>query len=758
MKLEQLQEFFPPERRRDVERLYQRYLDAQRDEEDVEGFVSHLHEQGLLSSDTMRNVLTDHEVSLSQLPDPQGLGVGTTRILSLLGKGAMGEVFLGRDPHLKRTVAVKRLDPKLLQRPAMAQRFFAEAQITAQLDHPSIVPIYGLERDREGRLSYAMKFVRGKTLTDYIREAREQLDAGKPDEDHTLKARIELLLNVLNAMDYAHKRGVIHRDLKPDNIMVGAFGEVLVMDWGIARPIGKRERVTHGDTVEKTRTGSLVGTPSFMSPEQALGNTENLDGTSDQYALGLILQELVTLRRAITAESALEVVAMAAEGMRAPVQPYNGKESIARELVAIIDKACAKDPDHRYESVDGFGDDLRRFLRDESVIADPDTGLRRLKRWVGRHRGLAIGLVFGLVALIGLSVTAVLWQSAVAMQQEREAARKRENEMQALVSAVGTQAMAMTDKLNDYEALLQGITAVGEQVMQEPAPDVPEQVVYKYYGIGMKPDIVPEYAIRSEIYHNKVSLKHADFSAPPEADLVALKPRVNQLWRMQDVLRKALLTSKGHETLKMPIEKAEKIILEEGAPLVWTYVSSHEGITAGMPGIWSYTDQDEGYAYDPRTRDWFKNTKDKRGPQWSSSGVDESGLGLLITCAQSLYDRKGDFLGVAAVDLTFNYFIDNFLEMSSLAGAGAESYIVDDKGIVVVRSGDKDIAKNAATYKPKKFEDEGVLAKTKLALTGHAQMADGRLAVWSHLAAIPWTYVVVADEAKLLSMMEKTTP
>lgn len=88
--------------------------------------------------------------------------------------------------------------------------------------------------------------------------------------------------------------------------------------------------------------------------------------------------------------------------------------------------------------------------------------------------------------------------------------------MQALVSAVGTQAMAMTEKLNDYEALLQGITAVGEQVMQEPAPDVPEQVVYKYYGIGMKPDIVPEYAIRSEIYHNKVSLKHADFSAPPE--------------------------------------------------------------------------------------------------------------------------------------------------------------------------------------------------------------------------------------------------
>src|SRR5690606_34745929 len=106
---------------------------------------------GLLSGDTMRNVLTDHEVTLSALPDPTRLEIGGhTRLLALLGKGAMGEVFLGRDPHLKRTVAVKRLDPKFLKKPAMAQRFFAEAQITAQLDHPSIVPIYGLERDDEG--------------------------------------------------------------------------------------------------------------------------------------------------------------------------------------------------------------------------------------------------------------------------------------------------------------------------------------------------------------------------------------------------------------------------------------------------------------------------------------------------------------------------------------------------------------------------------------------------------------------------------
>ena len=753
MKLEQLQEFFPPDRRRDVERLYRRYLEATRGDDDVAGFVSHLHEQGLLSGDTMREVLTDHEVTLSSVPNPEHLEISPAhhRLLALLGKGAMGEVFLARDANLNRTVAIKRLDPKFNKRSAMSQRFFAEAQITAQLDHPSIVPIYGLERDPEGRLSYAMKFVKGRTLKEYIDDTREVLEKGeKLDEDHTLKARVETFLPVLNAMDYAHKRGVLHRDLKPDNIMVGAFGEVLVMDWGIARPIGKRERVTQGDSVEKTRVGALIGTPSYMSPEQAQGNTEELEATSDQYSLGLILQEIVTLKRAIAGESALEVVTMAAEGMKEPLAPFSAKEKIPRELAAIIHKATARRPDDRYVSIDAFADDLRRFLRDEPVQADPDTGLRKVKRWIGNHRGLAMGLGFGLVMLVFVVSALIMWRGAVAMERQREESRKREDQLQAIAALVGTQAIRMTETLNEYEALLQGMASVAEHVMQEVAPDVPDLVLYRYKNDVREPAAAPSYAIDSSVYGDKVSLRFADFSVPPDADRDVLRPRALQMWRLQDTLRKAQLASKSYDTVALPLERAEQVVLEEGVPLVWAYAASVEGVTIGMPGVWTYK-SDDGTGYDPRKKPWFMVARNTRGPIWNSSDVDESGLGLLITCSQALYDKDDRFLGVAAVDLTFNYFIDHLLEDQSLVRAGTEALIVDDKGLVVVRSTQKESARDAQRYKPERFENDELLKAIKKQHNGHVALSDGRLAFWARLEAIPWTYVVLGQESKLLT-------
>lgn len=753
VKLEQLQAFFPPTRHRDIEALYRRYLRDRRLDEDVEGFIIQLHDDGLLSSDALRDILAHHEVTLSDVPDLPPGGGPPYRLVSPLGEGAMGEVFLARDPRLMRTVAVKRLKGDLMGRQALLRRFVTEAQITAQLDHPAIVPVYGIHVDAEGRISYAMKFVRGKTLKDFIRETRAFYDAGKaPDEDHTLRARIEAFLPVLAAMDYAHRRGIIHRDLKPENIMLGAFGEVLVMDWGIARPIGRRERVTTGESVENTRAGTLIGTPYYMSPEQARGTTEELDDKSDQYALGLILYELVTLRRAIGGDTQLEVVTKAAGGFHDPVVHAYPKKKIPRELVAIVEKATAKDPDQRYPDTDAFGDDLRRLLRDESVHADPDRGLRKVKRWVGRNRGTAIGLGFGSILLIALVGAFLLWQGAVALQQEREAAFQREQQFQKLSSRVNGQASRMNTDLSRFESLVHGMKTVADQVLSEPAPpDAPDPALYTYFTDRLVPPDPPlgvDLAAAPARGGARVSFDRSDMSVAPGVDLEAVLPRARQVQRLAGVLKHTLLWSHGDRVLDLPEAEQRRLVMEEGLPLVWTYAAFEDSVAIGYPGTWELVELDTDY--DVRKTEWYRQFARKSGIQWSTAGVDEAGLGIVMTIAETVWSPDGEFLGIVCADMSLRYFIANLLEEPELARTGAESLILDAQGRVIVRSTLKEQARDATDWRIELYDQPRLIDAMKAQRTGHMSLDDGRLAVWTHLDTVDWAYLVVGDAKAML--------
>ncbi|TNF36489.1 MAG: hypothetical protein EP329_05235 [Deltaproteobacteria bacterium] len=752
VKLEQLQAFFPPARHADIAGLYRRYLRDRRLDDDVEGFIIHLHDEGLLGVDALRDILAHHEVTLSDVPQLEPGNGPPYRLVSPLGEGAMGEVFLARDPHLLRTVAVKRLKGNLKARPALLRRFVTEAQITAQLDHPAIVPIYGIHVDTQGRISYAMKFVRGKTLKDYILEARAFHDAGKqPDEDHTLRARIEAFLPVLAAMDYAHRRGVIHRDLKPENIMLGAFGEVLVMDWGIARPIGRRERVTSGESVENTRAGTLIGTPYYMSPEQARGQTEELDDKSDQYALGLILYELVTLRRALGGDTQLEVVTKAASGLHEPVVHAYGKR-LPRELGAIINKATALSPDDRYPDTDAFGDDLRRLLRDESVHADPDRGLRKVKRWVGRNRGTAIALGSGSVLLIALIGAFLLWRGAETLRHEREAAYQREQQFQTLTSRVNGQASRMNTNLSRFNSLVHGMATVANQVIAEPPPEGgPDPKLYTYYKDRMDPPTPPPDA--NEVPAparggDKVSFDQADMSIAPGVDRAAVMPRARQVARLATVLKDTLMWSGGDDVLQRSDAEQRRLVLEEGVPLVWTYAAFDEGISIGFPGTWSLIDLDEDY--DVRNMLWYRQFARKTGINWSTTGVDEAGLGIVMTIAESVWSPDGEYRGIVCADMTLKYFIDSLLEEPDLAKAGAESLILDEMGRVIVRSTLKEEARDAKTWKLELFDQARLLDAIKAQRSGHMTTDDGRLAVWTHLDTVQWAYVVMGEPAAML--------
>ncbi|MBM82449.1 MAG: hypothetical protein CMJ78_17940 [Planctomycetaceae bacterium] len=312
----------------------------------------------------------------------------------LIAKGGMGAVFNARDLNICRNVAMKvMLNPQNADEKALL-RFVEEAQITGQLEHPGIVPVHQLGVDKEGNLFYTMKNVRGLTLDDIIRGLKEQ------DADIVRQYPLGKLLNVFtkvcDSMAFAHSRNVIHRDLKPANIMVGEFGEVLVMDWGLGKVLGESdneqplpegvapsdasspgadktsdstvadsrvESVRHNseDDASRTRAGSIMGTPSYMPPEQAQGLIDELDTLADVYSLGAILYNLLLLAPPIGGRSATEVLTNVirgelitpdvAEKTRTWKLPHCPNDKAPTALTAVAMKALARDKQDRYQSI-----------------------------------------------------------------------------------------------------------------------------------------------------------------------------------------------------------------------------------------------------------------------------------------------------------------------------------------------------------------------------------------------------------------------
>jgi WD40 repeat protein/serine/threonine protein kinase len=310
-----------------------------------------------------------------------------------LGHGGLGRVLLAEDTEMQREVALKELSPK--QRPeepgrvrpskALIARFLAEARITGQLEHPNIIPVYEIGHSVDGRAYYTMKVVRGRSLGDVLRGKRrpteppgtrpeaESAEAARPGSPPGLSARLALLphfVDVCQAIAYAHSQGVIHRDLKSDNIMLGDFGETLVLDWGLAKKhgeedvrgndLGKEISELHEKREYKTHVGSAIGTPAYMPPEQAQGKIDEIDERSDVYALGAILYELLTGSPPHDGSTIVEMLEKAQESRWRPVLEV--EPAAPPELVEICEKAIQRNPNDRYPTAKSLAQDVQQYL------------------------------------------------------------------------------------------------------------------------------------------------------------------------------------------------------------------------------------------------------------------------------------------------------------------------------------------------------------------------------------------------------------
>jgi serine/threonine-protein kinase len=359
------------------------------------------------------------------------------RILRPHAKGGLGAVFVALDGELHREVALKQILEAHADDPNSRQRFVAEAEITGGLEHPGVVPVYGLGTDADGRPYYAMRFIKGDSLKEAIARFHDdealQTDPGR----RSLESRklLRRFLDVCNAIDYAHSRGVIHRDLKPANIIVGKHGETLIVDWGLAKVVGRADSSVGEQTLapsssgsSETLPGSAMGTPAYMSPEQARGELNRLGPRSDVYSLGATLYCLLTGKPPVESDEIGAILHAVQEG-RIP-RPSQCDPAIDKALEAICLKAMAKEPENRYPTPKALADDLDRFMADEPVTAWREPLSRWARRWARRNRtavtAAAVALVAGVVGLVAVLAVQTQAKAAVTESLARERTAKRD--------------------------------------------------------------------------------------------------------------------------------------------------------------------------------------------------------------------------------------------------------------------------------------------------------------------------------------------
>ncbi|MCY2961740.1 MAG: tetratricopeptide repeat protein [Planctomycetota bacterium] len=541
----------------------------------------------------------DADPSISLDSPPSDLGKASSDLLKRLGKkstgsryrlegevarGGMGAILRVWDEDIRRHLAMKVVLGKgeatteggtPAVEPEQLARFLEEAQVTGQLDHPGIVPVHELGIDKDGRVFFTMKLVKGrdlKSIYELVFEGREGWNETRA---------LTTLLKVCEAVAYAHKKGVIHRDLKPSNVMVGDFGEVYVMDWGLARVVGRKDRhdiriAPEGGSSKSVRTerreereetpdspvvtmdGTVVGTPAYMSPEQARGDPDTLDSRTDVYALGAMLYHLLTRRAPFTnpgeRASNRTILARVLDGPPKPIRIL--RVGTAPELEAICDRAMARDSVGRYPDTLALAVDLRAFLEQRVVGAYEAGTWAETRKWVQRNKPLAAALAAVLLTALG----GMIAYAVKARQAELAADEARAQKIRADFKAEEALLLASSEAAAKERAL--------ESQRAAEANAKETQVVADYLARIIQ-DISPELLGRSihSLLNDAVGQSlNADREreADPEASSQALRDRMQTVdfttvasQLLQDVVLAPAINSAANQLDEVPAVQAQ---------------------------------------------------------------------------------------------------------------------------------------------------------------------------------------------------------
>ena len=681
-------------------------------------------------------------------------------ILGTAGKGGMGTVHIAKDTELLRRVALKELSPEADTSAGARTRFLREVQITAQLDHPNIVPVYALEIAPGGTPAYTMKFVEGRTFHSLLNEARDFFESGKqPDETRSVAARLEHFLKVCDAIAYAHDKGVIHRDLKPANLMLGRHNEVYVMDWGLCRVLRQfdEERKDAGQpeksvvmstpdisgSASETQIGDVVGTPKYMSPEQAQGRNRELDARSDQCALGLILFEMVTLNPPYDGRSAYEVLVNAAAGRRRPIVHAHLRRPIPRDLRAIIERATALSPDQRYADVAEMAADLRRCLRGEAVHAAPDNVWQRMQRAIARNRQRVLTGILSLIAVAAIAIGGLLWQNQRLFQAER----LREQRLLALASAVADISDHVQMRFLQVEGGIENLADSVAQILIH--GQLSEQRFYLQRDFG-DPKTAPEDLQPSATHSGKVSLHWPAWIVSPDVPETQASNELRRLAVLQQFMREIYARSahmiEGED--QDFYANSEHVLGNDNSPLNAVLIALDNGITARYPG-WDGLPAN----YEARQRPWYTQAKDKQGPLWGVPYLNAVTGMLELPLSIPLYGPAKRFLGVVSAAFLPDMVVKSLFRNRGEAAIEA-MYLLDREGRILAAAGNTIPIQTPAPDAPvtQIFPVEQLVRQIKDGRTGilETRLRDQPVVIaYDEVSPFGWSVVAVANPKTL---------
>ena len=687
-------------------------------------------------------------------------------VRDLLGEGGMGSVFAAHDRGLGRVVALKRLREGLEKDASALRRFVLEAQIGAQLEHPNIVPLYSFERGATGSPAIAMQLLEGMSMDDYIQAA-----AKAPPEmralrgEYSLKERVGRLLGVGEAIHFAHERGVIHRDLKPHNVMLGRYREVYVMDWGLARVIGSpvdmaRERqsiVPNADepassggvdkesfgslptvaSVEEpqttssgsmaTRQGEVMGTAQYMPPEQALGLIDQLGPAADQYSLGVMLQELATLRPARSHVNAMLAFTQALKNDLAEPIDLEGR-ALHPALLAIIERATKREPGDRYPTVREMNEDLRRFIRDEPVSVYREGPSRRLVRAAARRPGLA----FAILSFCGFSASVAIVGGVIHDSRKTERQAQQIENVRRVIVAVSSRAHDIDVELG---GLASDVRAVGAATIELLDRDARE--------FDRSPRSLPPLTPSASYGGAAVSFATSVVTWPDKKPSDRLTANAARLARAERWLRACVVDALPKEHQSGDDEDKNQALLTGKSTLLRAFVGLEDGSFTQYPA--------REVTADPRKRPWYHMASRDPALHWIPPVVDATRRTVRISAVQGLYTH-GVFIGVAGCDLRVSSLAPKLkLELAGFR----KGYLVTQDGKVAVSA----TLEATMLAKVKNADDEldlppvdnAELARRIAGPERGGYVTDGdRLLVFSKLISPAWTYVAELDRAQYL--------